>query len=197
MAVSPERKTDFVWKKIKGRRFTTTDKAWYEEKAGTLTFVHFTELWADEIPYPPPTADTDAVKVYGDLKLTEDTSVANQQGWLACSTYGDTTTQMKGFIPPRFGQEYTVRLYEDDGDGNAGDEIPTTHPVNWFFDYENGVLVFGDVPAHYGLNTPFHIKVYQYIGSVGSPKEVDIDGGAAATVYLTPSQVIDGGNSSG
>ena len=197
MGISQTRKTDFVWKKIKGRRFTTDEKAWYEEYPGILTYVHYTELWADEIPYPPPNNDTDVVKVYDDLVLTEDTSVSNKRAWLACETPGDTSTQLKGFIPPRFGQEYTVRVYEDDGAGNKGNEIPTTHPSNWFFDYENGILVFENPPQNYGLTPPFHIKVYKYIGKIGVPEDIEnIDGGSASTVYL-PEQVIDGGNANG
>ena len=196
MALSSTTKTDLVFKKIKGRQYTTTAKAWYEEYPGTLTYVHYTELWADEIPYPPPESDTDVVKVYSDLKLTEDTTVADKKSWLACETYGDPSTQLKGFIPPRFGQLYTVRVYEDDGAGGIGDEVPTTHPAEWFFDYENGVLVFQNPPANYGLKMPFHIKVYRYIGKVGVGELMEnIDGGSASSVYL-PSQVVDGGNAS-
>ena len=168
MSVSDTVKTNFVWKKIKGRRYTVDTKAWYEEYPGTLVFIHTDEVWADSIPTPAPGTTTSVVQYYDDLKLTEDTSTPDHRAWLACATPGDTSTQLTGFVPPRFHQSYTVRLFEDDGAGGIGNEIPTTHESNWFFDYENGVLVFENDPTSYGLTPPFHIKVYRYIGSHGS-----------------------------
>lgn len=163
--LSESRKGDIVFKKIVGRRFTTTEKAWYEDEPGKLTTIHAQDVWTAEIPTTPPSNDTVDIKVYDDLKLTEDNSVANHRSWLACETYGDTSTQLTGFIPPRFGQGYTVRIYEDNGSGGLGSEIPTTHPSEWFFDYENGVLTFENDPTNFGLTLPIHIKGYRYIGT--------------------------------
>ena len=164
MPLSTTTKTDYSFKKIKGRRFTTTDKAWYEEFPGKMTTVHASDVWADQIPKPAPGATTSVVEYFEDLKLTEDNTTANHKAWLACATPGDTSTQLKGFVPPVFDQTYTVRVFQDDGSGNKGDEIGTTHPSNWTFDYENGVLFFENDPTSYGLQTPFHIQVYRYIG---------------------------------
>ena len=164
MGLSNTTKTDLVFKKIKGRRFTFTNKEWYEEYPGSLVFLHANEVWADTIPTPAPGASNSIVQYYDDLKLTEDTSTPDHKAWLACETYGDPNTILKEFVPPRFHQSYTVRLYEDDGAGNKGSEVPTTHESNWFFDYENGVLVFENNPYDYGLTGPFHIQIYRYIG---------------------------------
>jgi len=164
MPLGSTTKTDFVFKKIKGRRFTDAVKAWYEEFPGSLVFLHAQETWADEVPVPPPGTTTGPVRFFNDLTLTEDTSTANKKAWLACETPGDTNTQLKGFIPPRFHQGYTARIFQDDGSGGMGEEIPTAHPANWLFDYENGVLIFENDPTAYGLTPPFHIQVYQYVG---------------------------------
>jgi len=58
-------------------------------------------------------------------------------------------------IWPLAGEWYVLYQF-DDGAGNIGDEIPTAHPSNWIFDYENGVLKFENDPTSYGLTPPFH-----------------------------------------
>ena len=177
MPLSQTTKTDLVFKKIKGRRITTVDKAFYEEFPGALTYLHSTEVWSDTIPVPAPGTTTSVVQYYSDLQMTEDATVSNHRAWLACSTPGDTNTQLKGFVPPRFDQSYTVRVFEDDGAGNldSSKEVPTAHPTNWFFDYENGVLMFENDPVAAGLTTPFHIRVYRYIGETVQSSTASVD----------------------
>ena len=162
--ISETRKVDFVWKKIKGRIFTDnfpsdSGKTYYEEYPGTLVNPHATEVWIDDIPVPPPGSSTEIVEYYSDLVLTEDLSVVDHRSWFACETVGDPSTRIKGWVPPRFHQSYTVQIFD-----NNGTEITTTHESNWFFDYENGVLVFENDPTSYGLQLPIHLRGYVYKG---------------------------------
>jgi|GEM_PF-2625923 len=197
MPLSQQTKTDLVFKKIKGRRVTSLDKAFYEEFPGALTYLHAGEVWSETVPTPAPGVTTSVVQYYADLKLTEDITVADHKGWLACSTPNDISTQLKGFIPPRFDQTYTVRIFEDDGSGNidTNKEVPTAHPTNWFFDYENGVLMFENDPEASGLTTPFHIRVYRYIGETVETSAASVDK-KMAFLKEANSVAVTGGNNS-
>ena len=163
MPLSDISKTNFVFKKIKGRRDTANEKAWYEEFPGYLVFLHADDVWSDPIPTPAPGASTSVVQYYNHHQLTEDSSTPNHKAWLMCETPGDTSTQLRQFVPPRFHQTYTARVYD-----NTGTEIPTTDPSNWFFDYENGVLFFEEDPTTHGWSTPISVSVYRYIGNTVS-----------------------------
>ena len=200
MGISDNTKTSYVWKKIYGREQSVNTKEWYEEYPGALAYLHKSEVWADEIPVPAPSTSTDSVQVFDTLELTEDTTVANHMAWKACSTVGDLTTQIGSFIPPRFDRSYMVRVF-----GNDGTELATSHPSNWVFDYENGVLFFEHNPESYGVQLPIHIKVYRYIGSTMTDVDTsggsgdtqsavsgNVDGGGASTVYISDEN-IDGG----
>ena len=152
-------KVDFTFKKLKGREETTIDKQWYEEFAGRLLYPHAKDVWVDEIPIPAPQSSTSVVEVYSDLVLTRDITVNYNKAWLACMSQNNLDTRLKNFIPPRYDQSYTARIFEDNGD-----EIPTAHPSNWVFDYENGILFFENNPADFGIVLPIHLKAYRYKG---------------------------------
>ena len=150
-------KTDLSFKKLIGKEYTTTAKAWYEEFSTKEFNLHATDIWLDDIPSTPPTIDTSVIKIYNTLTLIEDLTVNNHKAWLAEDPVG---TRIGNFISPRYGQGYTVRVY--DGNNN---EIPTTDKSSWYFDYTNGILVFDYNPAIYGWNiSSFKIKAYRYIG---------------------------------
>ena len=150
-------KTDFTFKKIKGRRYTTSNKAWYEEFPGVLTTSHYTQIWVDPIPETPPSVDTETIKVVNLVSMQEDNTTPDKKAWFALNANGD---RVKGFIPPIFGQGYTARVF--DANNN---EIGTTHPVGWLFDYENGVLTFENSPLNYGFTFPIKLKAYYYTGA--------------------------------
>ena len=159
MALAEVVKVDFSFKKLEGREETTIDKQWYEEFAGRLLYPHSKDVWVEDIPIPAPSSSTSIVKVYDMHNLTRDITVNYNRSWLLCDTENDLGTRVKGLIPPRFDQTYTARIFE-----NNGDEIPTAHPSNWVFDYENGVLFFENNPVNYGIQLPIKIKTYQYRG---------------------------------
>ena len=161
MALSDGKKLDLVFKSRVGREETTTNKAWYEEFPAGSVYLHASEVYADPIPETPPASSTSTIQVYDTLTLTEDNSVANHKSWKAYSTPGDTSSErLTHFIHPRFGQGYTVRVYD-----NNNNEIPTTDDSKWFFDYETGVLTFEEDPTAHGWALPIKIKAYRYIGN--------------------------------
>jgi len=150
-------KIDLSFKKLVGKEYTSTAKPWYEEFSTKEFNLHATDIWIDEIPPTPPTLDTSTIKIYNTLALVEDLSVNSHKAWLAEDPIG---TRVGNFISPRYGQGYTVRVYD-----GSGDEIPTTDKSSWYFDYTNGILVFDYNPAIYGWDiSGFRIKAYRYIG---------------------------------
>jgi hypothetical protein len=150
-------KLDLVFKKIVSRQYTTTAKAWYEEQPGIPFNVRGTDVWMDHLPSTPPSSGTSSVQIFNTLTLTQDLTVGSQRAWLAEYPSG---TRIGSFISPKYGQGYTVRIY----DANDS-EILTTDGSGWFFDYELGVLTFDYDPGTYGWNdSAFKIKSYRYIG---------------------------------
>ena len=150
-------KTDLSFKKIVGRQYTSTAKEWYEEFPVKPFNLNGADIWMDDIPITPPASTTSGVEVYNTLTLQEDVTVNNEKCWLAEVPVG---TRIGDFIPPRYGQGYTVRVY--DGSDN---EILTTDASGWFFDYTSGILTFDNDPGGYGHDdSAFKLKVYRYIG---------------------------------
>lgn len=174
--------TDLVFKKIVGRQYTTTDKSWYEEYPGPPFKLHADDIWLQDIPLTPPISTTSGIVVYNTLALTNDITVGSQKSWLAEDPPG---ARVVSFIPPRFGISYSVRVYDADND-----EIATTDPSGWFFDYDYGILTFDNDPGSYGWNdSNFKIKAYRYIGLTVS----DI----AASGTITASDVTNDSTVSG
>lgn len=163
-------KTDLTFKKIVNRQYTTPDKQWYEEYSGIPFKLFGTDVWVETIPTTPPPTSTSIVEVFDTLTLQQDLTVGNQKSWLAENPIG---TRIYGFIPPRYGLGYNIRLY----DANDA-EISTTDGSSWFFDYEAGVLTFDNDPGSFGWNdTAFKIKAYRYIGKTAQDILSIISGG--------------------
>lgn len=153
-------KTDLTFKRLINREYTTTAKSWYEQDPGISFILPSSDIWISSIPSTPPAVDSPVVVGYRSSNrfiLTKDITVNNNKAWLA-KINGNRVGQ---FISPRYGQGYTVKLF--DGSNN---QVFTTHPCGWFFDYENGILTFDQDPSSVGLNaTSFSIEVYRYVGS--------------------------------
>ena len=171
MALSEESKTSIAFKKLitKDHRFTTN--AFYEETDGGGFNLHADDVWTDSIPSTPPSDSTSSIVVYsgatGAIALNQDITVPNARGWFAGPTGPDATDESnrwRGWIPPKYGQSYTVKLYEDDGSGTApGSQIFTTDAADWFYDYDTGYLAIQDT---HSFQTPLWIEAYRYIGNV-------------------------------
>lgn len=152
-------KTDLVFKRVINREYTTTSKQWYEQDPGQPFILKSTDVWISDIPSIPPSINTATVRGYrtvNRLELTKDITVNLNKAWLVKIA----TVGTGGFITPRFGLGYTVKLFD-----GSGTQVLTTHPSGWFFDYENGILTFDTDPSTVGLNvTGFSLEVYLYIG---------------------------------
>lgn len=150
-------KIDLSFKKIVGRQYTSTAKEWYEEFPVKPFNLNAEDVWLGEIPNVPPSSGTTDIEVYDMLTLQKDVSVNYDKCWVTEHPIG---TRIGNFIPPRYGQGYTVRVYD-----GSNDEVPTTDGSEWFFDYTTGILTFDNDPSDYGWDdSVFKIKVYRYIG---------------------------------
>jgi hypothetical protein len=155
-------KIDLAYKKFTKRQYTTTQKRWHEEFPGKSLNIKMKEIWGDTIPINPPVSSTSIVEVISDLVLTHDATVENNRSWLACSTPGDLNTRLGDFIQPDelLSSLYYVKLTDD-----SGTQIFVGDPINFEFDYGNGILTFEFAPSIF--TPPFHIDAYRYIGVKG------------------------------
>jgi hypothetical protein len=165
VALNDTTKTNIAFKKLIARDHRDSILQWYEETPGGGFNVLASNVWSDELPYPPPAGSTTVVRAYvtggeGPLRLTEDVAVPGKRGWEAKSG----GVRLRGWVPPKYGQSYTVRLYQDDGSGNRGSQIFTTDQMDWFFDCETGYL---SIQGSHSYTTPFWVEGYLYIGATG------------------------------
>jgi len=70
-------------------------------------------------------------------------------------------------IPPFYSRElvnpYVIKIYEDDGSGNAGTEIPLLDDIDWQVDTYNGVLFVQDYNAS---KIPAFARAFIYVGKM-------------------------------
>lgn len=151
-------KLDLVFKKAVNRQYTSASKNWYNELPGIPYKLKGSDIWIESIPSTPPSSTDAMIRVFNQLQLVKDTSVANNGAWLAY----DGPDRIGSFIAPRYGQGYTARLFDNSA---TKKEIPTTDGCGWFWDYETGILTFDNNPSSYGYTaTAFYITTWQYIG---------------------------------
>ena len=191
MAISQEQKVDFLLKKIgftasktgnatdaTGLTGTLTPKAGFAEAIPSPLIIANTALWNESasIPATPPGSDTTQVKVYapaGALRMTVDSTVANNRAFIAYTTYNDTSSaRLTNWIDTQFGPDYIIQVFYDDATDsnkklNAGG---SGNNDGWFFDYSAGVLNFNDtnVPTPV-TSTNVYIVGYRYVGQTGAP----------------------------
>ena len=163
MAISQEQKVDFLLKKIgftasktgnatdaTGLSGTLTPKAGFGEAIPSPLIIANSSLWneADSIPATPPGSDTTQVKVYapaGALRMTVDSTVANNRAFIAYTTYNNTSSaRLTNWIDTQFGPDYIIQVFVDDAT-NSSNKLNAGGSGNndgWFFDYSAGVLNF-------------------------------------------------------
>ncbi len=70
-------------------------------------------------------------------------------------------------VPPFFSQDspnpFIVKIYQDDGSGDIGSEIPLLDNIDWNVDYYNGILFLQDYDAN---KIPAHAKAFIYSGKM-------------------------------
>ena len=149
MAFLDNTKIDFSFKILNGKALTSLDKKIYEETRSSTLIVHSNDVWTSNIDSNPAIAEAAGmVQKFTLLPLTEDFSVPDHKGWYAGNT---------NWVPPRFGQGYTVRLYD-----NNNVEIPSSDSMDWIWEYNSGYLYIQNT---HSFATPFKITGYVYIGN--------------------------------
>ena len=191
MAISQEQKVDFLLKKIgftasktgnatdaTGLSGTLTPKAGFAEAIPSPLIIANTALWNESasIPATPPGSDTTQVKVYapaGALRMTVDSTVANNRAFIAYTTYNNTSSaRLTNWIDTQFGPDYIIQVFVNDATSssnklNAGG---SGNNDGWFFDYSAGVLNFNDTNVPTSVtSTNVYIVGYRYVGQTGAP----------------------------
>ena len=112
MAIGDNVKIDRAWKLALDRALTAVQKEFYEEQYSTGRVVHSDDVWKETIDSDPAQAVNDGVaQLYQELVLEEDLSVAGKKAWVAKSG----GVRLQDWISPRFGQGYTVQLFDQNG----------------------------------------------------------------------------------
>ena len=199
MAISQQQKVDYLLKKIgftkaktgapdsSGMSGSNTEKQPFGEAIPSPLVVPNSSLWneGDLIPTTPPGSDTSQVKVYSKstpLRMTVDSSVANNRSFIAYTTYNNTSsTRLTNWIDTQFGPDYQIEVYREDPSSGVegsdyfklsegGGNTSTGSPDGWFFDYSAGVLNFSDTNIHTSISSSnIYIVGYRYIGQTGAP----------------------------
>jgi len=156
MSIGNSVKIDRAWKLAQDKVLTSVTKEYFEEEQPSGRIVHAGDVWKATVPSDSVAAVAAGVaQQYTQLVLEEDVTVAGKRAWIARS--GET--RLADWISPRFGQGYTLQLFDQ-----AGNRIYTTDPCNWVFDYKAGVLFLEN--SHLSA-TGFKITGYRYIGARG------------------------------
>lgn len=158
-------KEDRSFKTLISRATTdSTNKFFFNEFGEDTINVHADDIWSNTIPFDDPSqAVTDGVAELRTLfVLTEDLSVPSSQSWKAESP---PDTRLRNWISPKFGDSFNIRLFD-----NNDVEIFTTDPLDWFFDYQTGILTINGNAL--SKTRPFKITGYRYIGIRGINKFV-------------------------
>lgn len=168
MAFSDISKRDKSFKTLINKEFSTPNKAFYEEFGANTINMSTQEVWSEAISSTPATAVAAGVaKEYSLFELSPvagyTTSVfyfASGSGFTPGTTIDravvDTSLLQRNFISDKYGLDYTVKLFD-----NNDNQIFTTDAIDWFFDYQTGILYIQD-PGSYA--TPYKVTVYQYTG---------------------------------
>ena len=156
--------------KLKNKKVSSTlTKLFFEEARVNDEMLNPTRIASDisSISGTPSGSEPGLTHFHSDLLLTEDVSVSGKKSW--------NTNSLENFIDPSYGDGYQVRLFDDDGSGNKGNQIFPADPSDWYFFYASGQLTFfGDNSSHNAFTSnAYHIEVYQYIGNFGGSGGAD------------------------
>ena len=178
-------KTDRAFKTLINKRTTSDGKRAFEEFGDRTINVHSSEIWSDDIAdNDPAQAVIDGVAELRTLfTLTKDTTVGDDQSWYA----EETGVRLKDWISDKYGAGYTAHIYDD-----FNNEIFPTDESEWLFDYQTGILTFsGDTS---GLDKPFRITGYRYIGTKGAGGGGGVTGPGSSTDHAIPRYDGTGGD---
>jgi hypothetical protein len=155
MAILDTQKVDLLFKKV-GFGVAKTDwsnaKSASNETIASPLLVPGTSIWQQSysIPSSIPGANTSVVTLYNDsLSSTVECVADITAGNIGSpSQYQTYKTNLTDWIPPSFGSTYQVKVYAA-APGNTNPQSYTQlfaddAGVNWYFDYQSGVLNFAD-----------------------------------------------------
>ena len=167
-------KLDTIWKAFNYKSRGTDPVQFYEEPHSFAFDIASNEIYANSIPSTPPGTTTSLIKRWytgsdGKIILTHDRYYNGRRVWVAKGTWSASYSSgsdgiddiMKNFLSPKYGKDYVVIVYNQNGD-----VIPQLDDSSWTFDYKNGVLRFETDRVETGSTTgsSISIEVYQYIG---------------------------------
>lgn len=166
---------DWLWKKLQNIRFSSTDKAYYEEDvtklAGVITRPEL--IFSPSEDPPSPAAGGDDITA---VVLQSMTAIAaeDDRAWDS----GDD----KWVEPGWGGTDYAVHIYDADDD-----EIALAGPPKWFFDYTSGTVYFEHDPVDDGWAKPLKISGYKWTGKTLNQVWYPAEEGSAPTTPKTGS----------
>lgn len=204
MAISLEKKVDFLWKKL-GYGVSRTDdvdkKSASNESIASPLLIRGDRVWieSDQIPSVIPQTSSEYLQVHGDyldntVKCIMDNTSTPLRTW---------KTSLTDWIPPEFGTTYQVKVYVDFPDATNPVSTGTrlypdgTGDDEWFFDYASGVLHFiGDsLPSYLDDNKSVYVTGARYVGRVGLDDLGSVTGSISAVSGNIPaSQTFIGDN---
>jgi putative addiction module CopG family antidote len=139
-------------------------------------FVPSSQIILDSIPENPPKHSNSTIKKYypkseggdGWIVMTRN-GASNGKMWVALEEFnsdwshasGSDQKKLNWFIPPKYGREYHVKVYD-----KSGEWLPNHQNPCWKFHYDTGILIFEGNRKESGLNEvdTIKIKAYRYIG---------------------------------
>jgi hypothetical protein len=151
---------DRVSKKLEGLVQTSVEKRTFEETIPSNFIIASNDVWSSVIdPTPSNAVSQGFAYEHTKFSLTQDITVSFNRGWYASSN-GQVNGRITNWIPPRFGQAYTIRLFD-----SSGNEIPSSDPMNWKWDYQAGYLF---IENSFSYSTPFKVSAWTYTGNYGT-----------------------------
>lgn len=170
---------DKSFKSLINKEFTTTDRAFNEEFGANTINMSAPEVWTSAISTDPGTSVSNGVAVsYTDFTLTADPAFTTSVLYfMSGSGYTpgtfDRTKIQRNFISDKYGSGYSIVLKN-----NNGNQIFPGDPIDWFFDYQTGIL-FVENPNTGTHPLPFTLSGYQYIGNTLSGSLAQISGSSS------------------
>ena len=156
------------FKTLINKEFTTTAKQFYEEFGANTINTNFTEVWSSEVSSTPATAvNAGAARLLQDFELSPLTGFTTSVFYLVSGSGHTPGTNIsrgsinvdllqRNFISTKYGAGYEIVLKENDGT-----IVYSTDPVDWFFNYQTGILSVTNPGGH---SLPYKVDVYQYTG---------------------------------
>lgn len=186
--LSDTTKLNRAFKAIFGAAHTEDARLFFQELFPYLLDILGQDVKTDPIPlWPGANIDgwTDGI-IMSDVRQMTPVPTTNNKVWAVNNTPGNWSTPRRfHYVHPRYDTPfnggtnnlvtsgYVIKLYQDDGMGNPGAQIPPTATPDgspatggWEFEYESGILYWTAVPTAFTL--PFHIEAYRYVGTFGN-----------------------------